>query len=407
MAQAMLNISVASGAIYGLLAGGALTSSDPAGFRVYFYISAGVYAATTIACAVLYKPPSRPTQMTDLRTKLQQLDWVGYGLLAFGVILVCMGLSWAQNPYQWKSTHVLAPFLVGLTLLLSLVWYEWKVRNDGLFHHKLFGSRNFAIVLFCVYIEGHAAFAANYFVPAQLSTKYPSMSGFRVGLCYAVSYCAFIGFTIAAGLGIAKTKAVRGPTVIGFLGLLVFFIITATATPATPEANFWGYMIFLGLGLGVLLTTLVVTAQLSTPPELIATASGLVLAARSLGASTGLVIYQAVFNAGLSVHLVAKVSEATLPLGLQPASLPLLITDLTTGNTASLSQIPGITPAIISAAGLAIQQAYSLAFSYVWAAAAAFTCLALIAAAFLQDNRKEFTATIDAPLDPVNNSTEQ
>ena len=198
-AQASVNIAVCLGAIYGLLAGGALTHSNPHRFRTYFAISAGIYAASAVACALLYNPPTRDEQIASLRTKLRQLDWIGYALVASGVSLLCIGLSWAHNPYPWKSAQVLGPFLVGVILLLALVAYEWKFKKDGLFHHGLFRSRNFPIALFCIYIEGHGAFAANYFVPFQLSILYPSMGLFKVGLCYAVSYFAFIVFALTAG----------------------------------------------------------------------------------------------------------------------------------------------------------------------------------------------------------------
>jgi hypothetical protein len=52
----------------------------------------------------------------------------------------------------------------------------------------------------------------------------------------------------------------------------------------------WIYPVILGLGLGMSLTCLVTLAQLSTPPHLIAVASGLIISIRSLGASVGLAI---------------------------------------------------------------------------------------------------------------------
>lgn len=377
-AQASVNVSVCFGAIFGLLVGGALVQNNNNAFRIYFYISAGIFAVSAAACTILYKPPPRETQKGSVWIKLQKLDWVGFALVGFGVTLLCLGLSWAQNPFPWADAHVLAPFLVGVVVLLGLVVYEWKFKKDGLFHHSLFQNRNFAIALGCIYVEGHVAFAANYFVPFQLSTLYPSMGSFRVGLCYSVSYFAFTFFALATGLYIWRSRSVRIPTVTGFIAFILFFILAATAKESTPEANFWGYMIFLGAGLGLLLTTLVVVAQLSTPPELIAITSGLVLSVRSLGASTGLVIYQAVFSNGISKNLFPKVAAMALPLGLPEESLGPLLVALTAGNMDELSNVPGVSPQIREAAASGMKEAYRLAFAYVWATAAAFSVVALI-----------------------------
>lgn len=377
-AQASVNVSVCFGAIFGLLVGGALVQNNNNAFRIYFYISAGIFAVSAVACTLLYNPPARETQKGTVWSKLQKLDWAGFAMVGSGVTLLCLGLSWAQNPYPWVNAHVLAPFLVGVAILLGLIAYEWKFKKDGLFHHSLFRHRNFALALGCIYVEGHSAFAANYFVPFQLSTLYPSMGFFRVGVCYSVSYFAFTFFALATGLYIWKSKTVRIPTIAGYVSFLLFFILAATAKESTPEANFWGYMIFLGAGLGLLLTTLVVAAQLSTPPELIAMASGLVLSVRSLGASTGLVIYQAVFSHGISSNLAPKVAAATFPLGLPEDSLGPLLRALTSGNVDDLSKVPGVSPQIIEAAALAVKEVYKVAFSYVWATASAFTVVALI-----------------------------
>lgn len=377
-AQTSVNIAVALGAIYGLLVGGALTASNPENFRIYFYISAGFYTVVAIACALLYRPPPREAQIIGFGEKLRSLDWAGYFLVAIGVSLLCIGLSWADNPYPWKSQQVLGPFLVGVAILLVLIVYEWKFKTDGLFHHSLFHRRNFAIALVCSYIEGSGAFATNYFVPFQLSIMYPSMDAFHVGLCYSVSWYAFLAFALTVGHFIYKTRLMRIPSMAGFAFLLLFYILVATTKPSTPEAHFWGFMIFLGGALGILLITLIVVAQLATPPELIAITSGLVLSVRSLGASTGLVIYNAVFRAGLVKNLGPKIAAAVLPLGLPQSSVALLIGALSSGNTAAVADVPDITPEIIIAATLELQASYSIAFSYVWATAAAFSFVALI-----------------------------
>jgi len=50
----------------------------------------------------------------------------------------------------------------------------------------------------------------------------------------------------------------------------------------------WVYPAILGIGIGFSLTCLVAVAQLSTPPELISTTSGLIISIRSLGGSVAL-----------------------------------------------------------------------------------------------------------------------
>ena len=146
----------------------------------------------------------------------------------------------------------------------------------------------------------------------------------------------------------------------------------------TTKTNIWGYPVFLGVGLGMCLSSLLAVGQLSTPPELIATASGLMISVRSLGGAVGLAIYNAVFNHGVSANLGSKVAAATLPLGLPPSSLGPLIVSLTSGNSAAANRVPGATLDIIQAGGLAVQEAFVIAFRYVWISAGCFTLVALV-----------------------------
>lgn len=377
-AQSSVNVSVGFGAIFGLLVGGALAEGSLRGYRTYLYINAGLFGAAALAVLLLYNPPPRETQVASTRAKLRQLDWAGFGLITSGLSLFCLGLSWSQNPYSWDNAHVLAPFLIGIGIIVALVVYAWKINPTGLFHHDLFRHRNFPLSLVCIFIEGAGALGANYFVPFHLSVLFPTMSTFRVTLCYSVSYICFVIFSFSVGAYIWKTKTVRAPSMAGFLGFLLFFILAATAKTSTSQANFWGYMVFLGAGLAFLLTTLMVSAQLATPAELIAITSGLMLCVRSLGASTGLAVFNAIFNHGITQNMAPKVAAATIPLGLDPESLGPFLGALTSHDQNALMQIPGVTPDIIAAGGHAVQEAYQVAFSYVWATAASFSFVAMI-----------------------------
>jgi MFS family permease len=187
-AQAILNGSSALGGFVALLAGGALTKNDASGFRNYFYFTTGAYVLATVLCALLYVPPPKKSQLEfTTREKLGKLDWVGYFLLTLGLVLFCVGLSWSQNPYPWSDPHVSATFVIGVAALVGLVFYEWKIKKDGMLHHSLFttGNQNFPISLLCIFIEGLAFFAGNNYFAFEASVLYETNS-VRTGLRYGV-----------------------------------------------------------------------------------------------------------------------------------------------------------------------------------------------------------------------------
>ena len=280
--QAAANITAALGVVFGLLVGGALTRHEhPERFRTYWYIVSGLYIASAIACALLYNPPPRELQKRlTQREKLRSLDWIGYALLSTGLVLFCLAMFWSQNPYHWTNAHVLATFLIGICLSACLVLYETKYRKDGMFHHSLFSrSRNFALALGCIFVEGLAFFTGLYYYPYQIGALYtsdPLLGGLRLSMSFLVA----LPPTGLVGWYCTRKKILRVPVLFSFVGFTLFNVLMATTGPGS-NAEAWGYVVILGFSLGICVGTLTSVAQFATPPELIALATGLFIATRT------------------------------------------------------------------------------------------------------------------------------
>ncbi|KAK1674964.1 major facilitator superfamily domain-containing protein [Colletotrichum godetiae] len=248
--QAAAMISNSLGSITGLIVGGAFNRTNDLasnGFRYYFYMVMAWYPIAAILCVVVYNPPRKDIQKTLSRMgKLAKLDWIGYFLLAAGLVLFCLGLSWPNNPYKWSDPHVSATFVIGINLALGLVADETFLKNDGIFHHRLFnGNRNFSISIFYVLAEGTDTII--------VGPRYSLMLvAAGIGAAVASWYCAI-------------TKRVRWITTIAFLIFVVFFAFMAT-TNSSSSNPVWGYPILLGVALGMTLITLVTAAQLTVLP---------------------------------------------------------------------------------------------------------------------------------------------
>lgn len=290
-AQATAAVAAGFGGLAGLLIGGALTQNNNyEGFRNFSYMTAGLYFVSTVLCFFLYNPPVRRSQLglTNAQ-KLRQLDWIGYAFLAMGLVALCMGLSWSQNPYEWTNTHVLAPLIIGVSLISCLVFYEARFKEDGMCHHGLFSHGwNFNIALWCAFVDGIAFFAANSYFTFEVSILYetdPLRSTFR----YAIALFVSTIMAILAGAYCSTTKTIRLPAVFAFSIMTAFFACMATATQGSSLAV-WTFPILFGIGLGCSLCTVLALSQLSTPKELLTIATGLIVSIRSFGGSIGLAI---------------------------------------------------------------------------------------------------------------------
>ncbi|CAH0020301.1 unnamed protein product [Clonostachys rhizophaga] len=400
IAQATINMSASIGGVLSLVMGGALLRYNHIeNYRIYFYVVAIFYALSFLGILFFYHPPPREEEVSlEFMQKLKKLDWIGYALFAPGLAIFSMGLSWYQNPYPGTDVHVLAPLIIGLVIIICFGLYEWRIKKDGIVHHAIFRHRNLLIGLLAVWIDGVSFFTANSYFAQQFGMftgKDMLMTGVAFGMFFMVGAVATIGF----GWVSTKFRSVRVPGIISLALVVLFNVLMATTTPSTPEANYWGYAVFAGLGLGGIIPTFMVAAQLTTPPEMISLVSGLVSVCRPIGGVIGLAINNAVRHNTLSEELPKKVGAAVLPLGLPRSSLSQLIIGLANGDNAGLIKIPGTTPDIITAATGAFLSANGVAFRNCWITAACLCVPGVIVACFLKDPRSEFKAHIDAPVE--------
>lgn len=240
-------------------------------------------------------------------------------------------------------------------------------------HHDLFQSRNFPIALVAIFVDGLSFFTANAYFARQFST-FTGAGLLKGAMAFSIFFVGGTCASIFFGFFVTKYRLLRAPGVLGLSLIVLFNVLMATTTPATPGSNYWGYAVFAGLGLGSVVPTFMVVAQMSTPPQMISLASGLDIVARPIGGVVGLAVNTAIFNSAAAKEVPSRIAAAVLPLGLPQSSLPQLIGDLTTNNQAGLATVPGASPAILEAAGGALLSAFHIAFRNCWIGAAAL-CL--------------------------------
>ncbi|KAH6949391.1 hypothetical protein BKA56DRAFT_638842 [Ilyonectria sp. MPI-CAGE-AT-0026] len=272
------------------------------------------------------------------REKLKKLDWVGIIMLPVAVTILCIGLTWSQNPFSWKNAHVLAPFVVGFVLVICLALYEGLIKKDAI-----------------------------------------------VSSIIASIYCSW-------------SRQLRWPLVISYVGFVLFYA-TMMSVGFGDYTNIWGFNVFLGLGFGGCLTCIVVAAQFSAPPELLAISSGALITARAGGAAICFAIGNAIFNSQIGNNLPKDIASAVLPLGLPPQSLGPFIEALANHNDHALATIEGVTPQIIQAGVHGLRQAYITSLRPLHGFGLALSVIAVIASVFIIDPKRDFTMAVDAPLD--------
>lgn len=242
-AQGIMNFCGGTGAVIALIGGFAMIENITGGWRVFYYTFTAIFIISAIAFAVLYNPPPRPLQNTlSTGQKLARLDWIAYFLLASGMLLFVIGLSWADDPYSWSSAHVLAPLLVGIALIGLLAVHQSFFKKDGLMHHDLFSKdRNFALAAVVIFLDGAVFFSCTNYYPLEIALVFLA-TDVQVGVHFAIAFIAAIVSSMLVAVYSSKTKDIRSPIIVSFVFFACFFgknPCTAASEPRLIPSHSW------------------------------------------------------------------------------------------------------------------------------------------------------------------------
>lgn len=156
-----------------------------------------------------------------------------------------------------------------------------------------------------------------------------------------------------------------------------------------------------GLGFGAPLILVIAGVQLAVPHHLIATATAATTCSRAIGAAVFTAIASAAMTSRLDKYIPAYTAKAAIEAGLPESSLAGFIKALTSGDTAALQKVAGVSSDIIKAGVMALKQAYADGIRVVYIITAPFGVVAIIACIFLGDMKRVMNYGVDAPVEDL------
>nr|A0A7L8UVD5.1 RecName: Full=MFS-type efflux transporter ffsH; AltName: Full=Cytochalasans biosynthesis cluster protein ffsH [Aspergillus flavipes]QOG08945.1 FfsH [Aspergillus flavipes] len=289
----LLFLFVSIGTTSGPIIGGALT--DNTTWRWVFYINLPMGGAALVLLVLFLQVKWKKELST--RDRLKRIDVVGNAILVGATFSILYALTYGGTRYPWSAANIVAPFVLGFVGLGIFIAWEsnkrWCPYPVMPLHH--FNSRTASASFFISFMTMILAFWVVYFYPVYFQSvlgNTPTISGVHL-LPFEVSFPIFAA--VGGGL-VSKTGRYKPIHMVATSIVTIAIGASSVLTQHTHKAAWAVLQIFIGMGLGSLISTTLQAVQAGLPESETAASTATWAYMRSLGTIWGVSVPAAIFN---------------------------------------------------------------------------------------------------------------
>jgi EmrB/QacA subfamily drug resistance transporter len=291
-----LGAVMAVATVGGPLLGGLIVDVSWLGWRWCFFVGVPVAA---LAFIVLQRTLKLPT----VRRDDVHVDYLGAALIAVGVSVLLVWVSFVGNSFDWLSWETAAMVGAGVVLLGFAVLVESRVR-EPVVPLRIVVQRTPALAIIASLAVGMAMFGGAVFLGQyfQIGRGY---SPTEAGLLTIPLMAGVLVSSTVSGRMISKSGRIKPYIVAGTVILVLGFLGLGMVDHATSLWLVGIAMAVSGVGVGMTMQNLVLAVQNSVPLRDLGAASASVTFFRSLGGTIGVSVLGAVLANRVSADLAA------------------------------------------------------------------------------------------------------
>ncbi|MBL7255976.1 MDR family MFS transporter [Paractinoplanes lichenicola] len=288
----------------GPLLGGLIVDTDWLGWRWCFFV--GVPFAI-IALALL----QFTLHLATIRRDNVKIDYLGATLIAAGVSLLLIWISFVDGSFAWLSWQTYT-MVGGTVILLALaVWVESRA-IEPIVPLPIIRERNTALAILASLAVGMAMFGGAVFLGQyfQIGRGY---SPTEAGLLTIPMMAGVLLTSIISGRMITTSGRIKPYIITGTVVLVAGFAMLATIDHETPLWYVGVGMFLVGGGVGMAMQNLVLAVQNSVALKDIGAASSSVAFFRSLGGTIGVSVLGAVLARRVADQITHDLAASGVP----------------------------------------------------------------------------------------------
>ncbi|MEU2681258.1 MULTISPECIES: MDR family MFS transporter [unclassified Streptomyces] len=341
----------------GPLLGGFITDTSWLGWRWCFFIAVPF---TLVAFVLL----TRTLHLTEIRRPDVKVDYLGATLIAAGVSLLLLWVTFVDSDFAWISWQTGVMVGASVVILAVAVLVEARVKEPVVPLHVV-RRRDPALAIVASLAVGMAMFGGAVFLGQYFQIgrgNSPTEAGL---LTIPLMFGVLVSSTVAGRL-VSRTGKVKPYIITGVVVLALGFLGLSTIDHETSLVIVSLGMLAVGIGVGMSMQNLVLVVQNTVPFSELGAASGAITFFRSLGGTIGV----SVLGAVLANQVATKIADGLTKLGIDPAA------SSSGGSTLNIAAMPPEIQEVVRAA-------YGDATGHIFLISAGIAAVGVIATLFL------------------------
>ncbi|KAJ7495595.1 putative efflux pump antibiotic resistance protein [Mycena latifolia] len=297
-----------AGSVVGPLLGGALT--EKASWRYNFWINLPLGAVTVLVIIIFFKPPAptRESQPMPLAKRIQQFD--PWGTLVFipAIVSLLLVLQWGGSKYAWGNGRIIALLILFCVLIAAFVVIQVRKQEEATVPPRVFKQRGImAASWFGLCLSG-SFLTLVYLLPIYFQAI-KGVSAIKSGVDNLPLVLSVVTGTLIAG-GLISSLGYYTPfMILASVLMAVGAGLLSTFTVDTGHAQWIGYQVIYGIGVGAGIQQPLLVAQAVLDPVDVPVGTSLILFVQTLGGSVFISVGQNVFRSKLLSGLVSRVPD--------------------------------------------------------------------------------------------------
>ncbi|MCL5735241.1 MAG: MFS transporter [Actinobacteria bacterium] len=294
--------------IVGPLLGGWIT--DNIGWRWTFYVNLPVGIIALVFAAIALPG--------HVRVRRHSIDYFGSTLLVLAAVPLLLGFSWAGSEYPWGSPVIICLLAGSIVMWGAFCFRELRAREPVL-NPRLFKNSIFSVSAVASAIQSAAMFGAIMFLPLFVQGVM-GKTATNSGTILMPMMLAAIVMSILAGQALSRTGRYKALVILGFAVTTAGAYLLSRLTTVTSSFTLYTYMVVMGIGLGIAMSTFTVIVQNEYPVNRLGEVSAGLQFFRSLGSTLGLAVFGTILNSHFAASLAASLPPQLDQLARDPAT---------------------------------------------------------------------------------------